>query len=139
MAVDFVDYLLFIFLISGDFVLDSRDDRGRTPLSYAAEGGHEAIVRLLLSREVDVNSQDDRGRTPLSYAAEEGHKAIVKLLLSRDDVAVDSQDQFGRTPLVRAKELGCGAVVRLLEQKMREKDSAARTQRIEEASNDDEV
>ena len=126
-------------LLSREVDIDSRDDGGRTPLSYAAEGGHDAIVRLLLSREVDVNSKDDRGRTPLSYAAEEGHKAIVKLLLSRDDVAVDSQDQFGRTPLVRAKELGCGAVVRLLEQKMREKDSAARTQRIEEASNDDEV
>ena len=122
-----------------DVKVDSCDNEGRTPLSYAAEGGYEAIVKILLSLEVDLNSRDDSGRTPLSYAAKEGHKAIVELLLSRDNVAVDSPDLWGETPLDRAKEREKDAVVRLLEQKMREKDSAARTQRTEEASNDEEV
>ena len=27
--------------------IESRDDSGQTPLSWAAEGGHEAIIKLL--------------------------------------------------------------------------------------------
>jgi ankyrin repeat protein len=30
--------------------VDSKDDGGRTPLSWAAEIGHEAVVKLLESR-----------------------------------------------------------------------------------------
>jgi len=50
---------------------DSRDDDGRTPLSYGARAESEGIVKLLLERdEVDPESLDNNGRTPLSYAAE---------------------------------------------------------------------
>ncbi len=56
-------------------------DHGRTPLSRAAESGHEAVVKLLLeTKEVDVDAKDGYGRTPLSWAAGNGHEAVVKLL-----------------------------------------------------------
>ncbi|KAH0538232.1 hypothetical protein FGG08_005151 [Glutinoglossum americanum] len=75
---------------------------GRTPLSWAAEKGHETIVKLLLETDkVDVDSKDNSGRTPLSWAAEEGHEAIVKLLLKTGKVNIDSKDKDGRTPLSR--------------------------------------
>ena len=62
-------------------VADSRDDGGQTPLSYAAEEGHEGIVKLLLSRDdVTADSQDRYSQTPLSHAAARGHKAVVDLL-----------------------------------------------------------
>jgi ankyrin repeat protein len=61
--------------------VDSKDSYGRTPLTWAAKGGHEAVVKLLLETgKVDVNSKDMNGQTPLSWAAEGGHEAVVKLL-----------------------------------------------------------
>jgi ankyrin repeat protein len=38
----------------------------RMPLSYAAENGHEEVVKLLLEQAVDVDSKDKYGRTALS-------------------------------------------------------------------------
>ena len=64
---------------------------GQTLLSYAAEGGHEAIVKMLMTRDdVDADSKDWRGDTPLSLAAEGGYEAIVKMLLNRNGVDVNS-------------------------------------------------
>jgi ankyrin repeat protein len=47
--------------------LDQFDTSGRTPLSWAAENGHEAIVKQLLdTSKVEVDSKDMYGQTPLS-------------------------------------------------------------------------
>ena len=60
---------------------DSKDNDGITPLSWAARGGYEAVVRLLLARDdVEADLQDNGGITPLSYAARQGHEAVVRLL-----------------------------------------------------------
>ncbi|SPJ91047.1 uncharacterized protein FTOL_13449 [Fusarium torulosum] len=65
--------------------VDSRDNSGRSPLSWAAEGGRESIVKLLLALgNVEIDSRDYLGRTPLSWAITKRHEPIVKLL---DDIA----------------------------------------------------
>jgi hypothetical protein len=85
-------------------------------LSWAAENGHEAVVRLLVEREdVEADSKDNHNQTPLSWAAENGHEAVVRLLVEREDVEADSKDMiYGRTPLSWAAKSGRVAVVRLL-------------------------
>jgi hypothetical protein len=89
--------------------------REATPLSWAAENGHEAVIRLLLeSGKVDVNMKDDYSRTPLWWAAKNGHEAIVGLLLRSENVDVDIKDSDSRTPLSWAANNGHVAVVKLL-------------------------
>jgi len=57
---------------------------GRTPLSLAAEKGHDIDVKMLLATgNVNIESKDTYGRTPLSWAAGNGHYAVVKLLSRR--------------------------------------------------------
>ena len=103
-------------LIAQGAELDLRDrDNGRTPLSWAAETGHESIVKLLLDAgKVDADVQDNGGRTPLSWAAETGNEGIVKLLLNTGKADADAQDKGGITPLSWAAEKGHESIVKLL-------------------------
>lgn len=97
---------------------------GQTPLSRAAEGGHVAIVQLLLEQEgVDANSKDRNDWTPLPWASEKGHKAVAKLLLKHGGVDTNSKDKKGATPLSRAASRGQTAVVQLLNQEGVDADS----------------
>jgi Ankyrin repeats (3 copies)/Ankyrin repeats (many copies) len=110
-----------------------QDSYGRTPLSWAAVRGHEAVVKLLLATEkVDLDSKDSYEQTPLSWAAMGGHEAVVKLLLATEKVDLDSRDFFsGQTPLSLAAERGHEAVVKLLlateKADLDSKDSSGRT------------
>ena len=94
---------------------DSGDMWEQTPLLYAAERGHMAVVKLLLERaDVDINRTDSSGNGPLSYAVMKGHVAIVQLMLAKDEVDVNSKNERGRTPLLYAAERGDVEVVKLL-------------------------
>ncbi|KAL8378532.1 hypothetical protein RB599_008374 [Gaeumannomyces hyphopodioides] len=107
------DILLKVFLstASGDLA----DVYGKTPLRWAAQNGHEAVVKLLFETgRVDVESKDEYGRTPLRWAAQNGYKAVVKLLLETGKVNVDSKDNNGETPLWWAARNGHEAIVKQL-------------------------
>ena len=107
-----------------------------SPLSLAAEHGHEAVVRLLLEGGADVNATgrrrrsyddydeydeyeyyDDETGTALIWATENGHEAVVRLLLE-DGADVNATLRFpGREEemaQIWAAENGHEAVVRLL-------------------------
>ena len=97
--------------------LNSKNNYGRTPLSYAVENGHEAVVKLLLEKGADLESQDQYdGRTLLLWAAKNGHEAVVKLLLEKG-AELESMDMDGWTLLLWAAKRGNKAAVKLLLEK----------------------
>ena len=106
-----------ITLLENGHNLNSKDSYGRTPLSWAAENGHEAVVKLLLEKGAELETKDkDYGQTPLSYAASRGHEALVKLLLEKG-AELKTKSNNGQTPLSYAAENGHEAVVKLLLEK----------------------
>jgi len=66
--------------------INQIDCTGVTPLMWAAENGHDPLVKLLLAQSnLDPNRVDQKyGRTALSRAAGNGHERVVKLLLGRE-------------------------------------------------------
>lgn len=71
--------------------MDGRDFAGMSPLIWAARGGHEAVVDLLVaSHGVDAEAADNQGRTPLLWAMWFGGEAVVERLLGSGRVSPES-------------------------------------------------
>lgn len=70
-------------------VVNSRDKANRTPLQYAAEYGHGAIVEGFLCYQDDVEERNLR--LAVQLAASRGHLVTVRLLISRTDANTRSQ------------------------------------------------
>jgi ankyrin repeat protein len=96
--------------------VNSRDNDGRTPLSWAAQNRNTGAVQLFLQCDrVEVDSRDNAGRTPLSWAAAQSYNSdIVQLLLQSNRVEVNSRDNAGRTPLSWAAQNRDSKVIQLL-------------------------
>ena len=77
----------------GDADIDAKDSGGRTPLSWAAGKGYEAVVRLLIDRGgVNIDAKDNSGMTPLSWAAVQRHEAILALMKDQRDILTRGSD-----------------------------------------------
>ncbi len=83
------------------------------PLSYAAEHGHEAVVKRLLEKGADIETKSYSKSTPLSWAAQNGREAVVKLRPERG-AAIEPKDHYGHTPVSWAAKAGHEAVAKLL-------------------------
>ncbi len=82
-------------------------------LIVAAEGGHEAVVRLLLGWREHAPRADCRSGQALIEAAAYGHEAVVRLLLGWREHAPRADCRDGHA-LILAAEWGHEAVVHLL-------------------------
>jgi hypothetical protein len=100
-------------LLDKGAAVEIKDTSGRTPLSWAAERGHEAVVQQLLDNGAAIETTDNLGQTPLSLAAECGHEAVIQQLLD-NGAAIETMDNLGRTPLSWAAWHGHRAVVQQL-------------------------
>ncbi|KAH7112262.1 ankyrin repeat-containing domain protein, partial [Dactylonectria estremocensis] len=96
--------------------LEATGASGRTPLSWQAGNGCEAVVKLLLEKGADLEAKDDNGRTPLLRVGESGGDAIAKLLLEKG-ANLEAKDCHDLTPLLWAASNGREAVATLLLEK----------------------
>lgn len=97
--------------------LNKTDDSGRMALIWAAQSGHDALVRLLSEKGADFEAKNIYGETALYKAAQCGHEAVVRLLLKKG-ADVEAMTGFeGVTALHAAAEKRHEAVVQLLLEK----------------------
>ena len=80
------------------YLLEDKDERGRTLLYIASRSGFYDMCELLLEKGASINEVQSTGRTPLHAAACYGHTEIVRLLLQYGAKS-DIKDQFGKTAL----------------------------------------
>jgi len=83
--------------------LNQQDKCGKTALYYAAERGHESIVRYLLEwKQIKIDlAEHETGATPLMIAAEFEHESVVKWLIDKG-ANLALKDQGGNTVLMPA-------------------------------------
>ncbi|KAK9443772.1 ankyrin repeat-containing protein [Metarhizium brunneum] len=92
--------------------IDARDRHGRTPRSYAAWNGHQAIVQQLVNKGARADLKDDIGGTPISYAICTGQQDIANQLMK--GAQVDSLDEIRRVTLLSATRKGHEHIVKRL-------------------------
>ena len=105
--------------MAGGADIAARDDIGRTPLHFAAEGNENpAVIEALLAAGADPMARLDAstvfdGETPLHVAAYNEHPAVVEVLVAAG-ANVDARDEDGDTPLMKAAITGSLTVVNAL-------------------------
>jgi ankyrin repeat protein len=78
--------------------VNAEDQDGKTPLHWASQRGHDAVVRQLLDGGADVNAEDEDGWTPLHWASITRHDAVVRQLLN-GSANVNAKNKDFSTPL----------------------------------------
>ena len=97
----------------GESILKSRIV-GQIPLMFAAENGHEGVVKILLGcGEVNPDGLSNCDCTLLRFVAGYGHKGVVKILLGREEADPDKPNILDGTPLSCAAQYGHEGVVKI--------------------------
>ena len=95
-------------LLAAGVDVNAANAYGGTPLSFACDKGHAAVVDLLLERGADIHTRDTfYGNTPLLWAVHHGHAGIARTLLEK---GARGEEQA----LAVAAENGYGAVVKMI-------------------------
>jgi ankyrin repeat protein len=101
--------------VVGEQGLEALDKDGWTALHFAADEGHEQIIKFLLSHGAQANSQDGDGVTPLMQASLQGYLNVVQQLLQVvGNPGLEEGDRYGRTTLHHAAEGGHADVMSYL-------------------------
>lgn len=104
-----------LLLDTGKVDIEEADDQdGATALKIAANGGHEDLVELLLTRGAKADVKDKDGFTPLLDACEKGFAEICKQLIVAGSDVGDRIHPTLWTPLHYAAINGYERVIQVL-------------------------
>ncbi len=103
------------FLLANGADVDARNPKSsdRTALHLAAEGGHKAIVELLISYKANVRAADRNGFSPLHLAAQHGFRGVIETLLAHG-ADVNAKTLSGAIPLHFAAANGFKSIAEVL-------------------------
>lgn len=91
---------------------DLVDEKGNTPLMYAAMKGDNERIKFLINNGANVNLAN-RGYTPLSTSSAMGHTKTVRLLIE-NGANINTVSDDGITPLMQASINGHTKTARFL-------------------------
>lgn len=75
---------------------------GNTPLHYAACGGYEDVVRVLIESGANVEEHNENGHTPLMEASSAGHVTVARILLEAGACINTHSNEFKESALTLA-------------------------------------
>ena len=113
-AAFFVNTETLRVLIDAKVDLEARDQKNRTALMWAADGGCYETARLLLDAGAQVDALGELGSPPLIYAAQHGFDDVVALLVERG-ADVNRKATLGLTALDVARQNKQTLTIQLLE------------------------
>ena len=99
------------------------DQRGRTPLHFAAQHGQLPVCELIIANVENKNPMDREGHTPLYYAAKHGQMTVCQFIIENisDKNPLNPKDDYGCTLLHWAAEHGylevCQLIINYIEDK----------------------
>ncbi|XP_071085590.1 putative ankyrin repeat protein RF_0381 [Haliotis cracherodii] len=97
-------------LSQGEFDINCRGQNGKTPLLFAAFGGHRWVFDLLVRKKANASIVGSKGNNILHVACIGGHVGMVEHILSQSMVDINSQGEDGFTSLMLAARSGRRAV-----------------------------
>ncbi|KAI0988584.1 hypothetical protein GJ496_005992, partial [Pomphorhynchus laevis] len=115
-------------------VPSSRD----TPLTIAADRGHDKFVQLLLDNNAYIDAKNKKSATALWLAANGGHNDVVQLLVN-NGATVDVEDARRISVLMAAFKRGHVKIVKFLVRHVRQFPSDAECLKFISSTNDKEL
>lgn len=83
---------------------NAKDEKGNTPLHYAASYNDSEAIDTLLALKVSLEATDNKGRTAMHWAAGNGGADAIRLLHARG-ASLEALNADGETPLRYAARL----------------------------------
>jgi len=94
-------------------LLNAKGRNEKAPIHWAAQGGHAAVVKYLLSQGAPIDEPNIQKETALVYAAEGGHLKLAELLIAKG-TNVNIKTTLDASPIHYALWSGRTDMVKLL-------------------------
>ena len=92
-----------------------KDKTGRNAFGWAALGGHNEVIKLLLRYKLPgIDEEDQHKWTPLFWALEAPMSSTVETLIKSNEINVNHRDHSGRTALSWTVSYGNTTTLRIL-------------------------